>query len=157
MAQRKRRNKGDAIDSSAPSTKRSRYNFDRDFYSLPQCNRPVYHPRYDLRAIEHRKPLENYTQSSQVTTRSSKTKNPPKPCTHITHQPSHPLVTRNAHSYSINALKTRCSNSSTTSGQRGKQQALMTEVGNEVASSSLVNLRPRRKRKITQEELEDVS
>ncbi|XP_064382463.1 dual specificity protein kinase CLK2-like isoform X2 [Halichondria panicea] len=74
-------------------------------------------------------------------------------CTRSSTQSMLPLETRNAHSYSINALATRCSNSSTASGQRRKRPA----VGNAAPSASLVNLRPRRKRKITQDEDSSIS
>ncbi len=154
MAERKRRDfKED--DSSAPSTKRTRYDYDRDFYSLPQYNKPIYHHRYDLRSIEHRKPVDYYSsQSSEVKTKITATTTK-QMCTRSSTQSTHPLVTRNAHSYSINALATRCSNSSTASGQRRKRPALKKEVGNAAPTTSLANLRPRRKRKITQDE--DVS
>ena len=158
MAQRKKRDyKEDEIDLNAPSTKRTRYDYERDFYSLPQYNKPMNHHRYYLRSYEHRKPVDycNFSQSSKV--KSTQSKPTPQACAHITNQTSHPIVTRNAHSYSLNAaLATRCSNSSTASGRRRlKQQALKKELVAEVSNAPLVNLRPRRKRKITQDE--DVS
>ena len=158
MAQRKKRSyKEDETDSSAQTTKRTRYDYDRDFYSLPQFNKPMNHHRYYLRSYEHRKPVDycNFSQSSKVS--STQTKHTTQACSHITNQTSYPVITRNAHSYSINAaLATRCSNSSTASGRRRpKQQTLKKELVTEVSNAPLVNLRPRRKRKITQDE--DVS
>ncbi len=146
MSQRKRRNYEDE-ELSAPSTKRTRYEYDRDFYSLPQYSKPIYHHRYDLRSIEQRKPVGYYSQSSQ----SVKTT---QMCTRSSNQSTIPLVTRNAHSYSLSTIVPRCSNSSTASVQKGKQQALKKKV-EAPPSTSLANLRPRRKRKITQDE--DVS
>lgn len=146
MPQPKRRKYNDE-EMNAPSTKRTRYEYDRDFYSLPEYSKPIYHHRYDLRSIEQRKPVGYYSQSSQVKTTQM--------CTRSSNQSTIPLVTRNAHSYSISTLVPRCSNSSTTSGQKGKQ-ATRKKAVEPPPSTSLVNLRPRRKRKITQDE-EDVS
>lgn len=145
MSQRKRRSYKDE-ESSAPSTKRARYEFDRDFYSLPQYSKPIYHHRYDLRSIEQRKPVGYYSQSAQTA----------KMCTRSSNQPSNPLLKRNAHSYSLSTLVARCSNSSTASVQRGKV-ATRKKAVEAPPNTSLANLRPRRKRKITAQDEEDVS
>ena len=131
MAQRRQRTKDE--DIHAPSAKRARYDHERDFYSLPQYNKPSYHHRYELRST---KPID-YCQSSRVKSSSNA-----KPSTEI--PKPYQIVTRNAHSYSINALTTRCSNSSTASA---RNKVTMTT---EIPPSK--QMRPRRKRKITQDE-----
>jgi len=119
--------------------KKARYEHERDFYSLPQFTKPIYQHRYELRST---KPID-YSQSSRV--RSS---NQAKPVADI--RKPYQIVTRNAHSYSINALTARCSNSSTVSA-RNKKQSLSSKA-TKIPPSKQAIMRPRRKRKITQDE-----
>ena len=157
MAERRRKRKFDE-ETVTSNTKRPRYDYNRDFYSLPQYDKPIYQHKYDLRSFEHRKPVDYYSCSQSSHTQSTRTKPQSLVCTHITNQTLHPFVGRSAHSYSINALNTRFSNSSTGSGQKCKQQTLRKDTlatRKEPQPPIASVTRPRRKRKITQEE--DVS
>lgn len=159
MSQRRKRKYDE--ESVSSSTKRPRYDYNRDFYSLPQYDKPTYHHKYDLRSCEHRKPVDYYSYSqSSRSQATARTKPEGRVCAHITSQNVHSYNGRNAHSYSINALNTRYSNSSASSSHKCKQQQVLRN-DSKLLTAKLDHLpppsvtRPRRKRNITREE--DVS
>lgn len=111
----------DSAELKSPAvTKRARYNppHERDFYSLPQGG-PAPTCKYYLRSSEHRKQL-NYHQSVLS---NSNTGNASSIAAAAAYAAAGALK-RNAHSYSINGLSGRCSNTSTASGRRRKLEAL---------------------------------
>ena len=133
----------EAVDSAelkSPSViKRARYNppHERDFYSLPQAG-PAPTCKYYLRSFEHRKPV-NYYQSVLSNSNSGNTQLPYD----VTD-----ALKRNAHSYSINGLSSRCSTASTTSGRRRKLETLRNEC-----NSTMVTRKRRKQAQALEEEV----
>lgn len=149
MSKRKRTGAENKKIEDVPSTKRTRYELqhERDYFSLPQYDKPACRHKYHLRSFEHRKPVNYYSYSSLAANAYVSLQNRNHPAATNPNAVAD-IARRNAHSYSINGHAKRfSSNSSSISSRKRTLEALKKEPVPSVA----------KKRKQVAEQKEDVS
>lgn len=150
MSKRRRQDTENKKVEDAASTKRTQYELQhgRDYFSLPQYDKPVCQHKYHLRSFEHRKPVNYYSITHSSLTANSFVSLPNRNHTAATNPNSVNDVRRNAHSYSINGHTKRFSNSSSVSSRKRKLEVLKNDTVAAVV---------KKRKQVSKEQQEDVS